>query len=386
MLLWDTSVVEWYYPALSSGVTHGVVNRSTAIDVISRLNADLDLVEALSRAAKRVQAELVCADCIADFVARVANRTRERMGYGSVLDDADRMLRLAKKAGACDNFVSVEIGDRRNEQHTYAAAGAGLCAALAGSEKAPAVTRSRWAPADEFARLHPNVSSSWRERIVAEANRSVNFFKARKTPAATEELLREMLGPTRRNWRDYAVFVLWGEVFLAKKYFGHVKVAGHGVLLRTAWQRRKFGNVAFLHATEASGGGPCGNFAAPSWTHWLISTQAAVTVIVWAGGPTATRRRSSVKEMATGCVASSCPTRTSGAPTAARAAFSIGGRPRPHSSRRKLQRGPWPNVSIRRSGGGPARGSPRSPAATTLVIGSACSRRRSHLKDRTCST
>ena len=48
------------------------------------------------------------------------------MGYASVLDDADRVLQLAKRAGACDNFVSVEIGDRRNEQHTYAAAGEGL--------------------------------------------------------------------------------------------------------------------------------------------------------------------------------------------------------------------------------------------------------------------
>ena len=103
--MWDTSVVEWYYPALSSGVTHAVINRSTAVDVVSRLNEDPDLVEALSRAAKRVQAELVCADCIAAHIARVANRTRERMGYGSILDDADRMLRLAKQAGACDNFV-----------------------------------------------------------------------------------------------------------------------------------------------------------------------------------------------------------------------------------------------------------------------------------------
>ena len=72
----------------------------------------------------------IFADAISLYLARVATLTRERVGYAAVLDDAKQLLALAQRTGACDHFVSVEIGDRRNEQHTYAAAGEGLCDAL----------------------------------------------------------------------------------------------------------------------------------------------------------------------------------------------------------------------------------------------------------------
>ena len=84
----DTKVVEWYYPALSSGVTHAVVNRSSAIGVVEQLNSDPTLVTALSHAAKHVHTELV------------ATLTRERMGYAAVLDDAKQLLALAQRIGA----------------------------------------------------------------------------------------------------------------------------------------------------------------------------------------------------------------------------------------------------------------------------------------------
>ena len=86
--------VEWYYPALSSGVTHAVVNRSSAIGVVEQLNADPTLVTALSHAAKHVHNDFVSADSIALYLARVATLTRERMDYAAVLDDATQLLAL----------------------------------------------------------------------------------------------------------------------------------------------------------------------------------------------------------------------------------------------------------------------------------------------------
>ena len=58
--MWDTAAVEWYYPGLTAGATHAVVNRSTAVGVVEQLLSDPDLVAALSRAAKKVQADLLC--------------------------------------------------------------------------------------------------------------------------------------------------------------------------------------------------------------------------------------------------------------------------------------------------------------------------------------
>jgi hypothetical protein len=136
---------------------------------------------------------------------------------------------------------------------------------------AAATQSGRWAPADEYATLHQNATTDWRARVAAETNRSVNFFKARRTPAATEALLEDMLGG---KFRDYAVLVIRGEVFISKRFFTSDKVhtasgsdktrpwihskkmGGHGVLLRTAWRRRPYGNVAFLHVEHESGGCP----------------------------------------------------------------------------------------------------------------------------------
>ena len=90
VMLWDTAIAEWYYPALAEGETHITINRSTAVDIVSRLNDDPARVASLGAAAKKVQSELLSADAIADHLSTVAELTRARMGYAAVLDDADR--------------------------------------------------------------------------------------------------------------------------------------------------------------------------------------------------------------------------------------------------------------------------------------------------------
>ena len=285
-----------YYPALEPGETHAVVNRSTAIAVVERLVSDPELVAALSRAAKKVQSELLSADAIAEHLSNVANLTRERMGYASILDDPDRVLRLARRTGACDAFVRVKVLTRSVNQK-FAAAGEGLCAMLdrwSRGRVLEAATepplRQRWSPADEFARLHEGHNVT--ERVEAELNRSLQFFTAPRSPEETHERLAEMLSSRARvsstssrispkqvevrggggEIRDYAVLVLWGEVFMARPYVSREKGAGHGVLLRTAWQRRSYGNVAFLHLEHESGGdGNCLGGRAERWPTTVIA-------------------------------------------------------------------------------------------------------------------
>jgi len=135
-MLWDTSIAEWYYPALAEGETHITINRSTAVDVVSRLNDDPARVAALGAAAKKVQAELLSADAIAEHLWNVAELVRKRMGCASILDDADRVLRLAKELGACEHFVRVRVlvAQRYGK---YAMPGEGLCAWLQQRSVAP---------------------------------------------------------------------------------------------------------------------------------------------------------------------------------------------------------------------------------------------------------
>ena len=101
MLFWDTSVVEWYYPALRDGATHVVVNRSTAIDHVERLIRDDALAERLAEAARRIDREHLCPDCIARHLFRVVDALRARF-YRGVLDDMETLGRLASSIpGAC---------------------------------------------------------------------------------------------------------------------------------------------------------------------------------------------------------------------------------------------------------------------------------------------
>lgn len=69
------------------------------------------------------------ADAIAEHLSNVAELVRKRMGYAALLDDVDRVLKLAKETGACDHFVRVRVlvAQRYGK---YAMPGEGLCDAL----------------------------------------------------------------------------------------------------------------------------------------------------------------------------------------------------------------------------------------------------------------
>ena len=116
--------VEWYDPALRDRDTHLVVDAATAPKVLAALNADPARQMRLAEGAAKVRRSLVCPDCIADYVRRLAEAVRLQTGADAVLDDAAFLRNLvAGVPGACDAFVDETGGS--------------LCAFLATNPKAP---------------------------------------------------------------------------------------------------------------------------------------------------------------------------------------------------------------------------------------------------------
>ena len=133
VLLWDTPVVEWYYPGLTEGATHLVVNAASAPEVLDKANADPEALEALRVGAQKVDDEHVCAFCLEDYFRRVFNAIRERVSYHLVLDDPATILRLAESEGACDAFYEAVVVRRVEAEgvyHDVVRRGCNLCAAL----------------------------------------------------------------------------------------------------------------------------------------------------------------------------------------------------------------------------------------------------------------
>ena len=76
MLLWNARLVEWYYPALAHLQNVGIVDTANAVKVVEGLN-DPRYSKAraqLALGARVVDRELVCPDCIASYLRRVAVR------------------------------------------------------------------------------------------------------------------------------------------------------------------------------------------------------------------------------------------------------------------------------------------------------------------------
>ena len=135
VLLWDTPIVEWYYPGLTPGATHLVVNAASAPEALDKANADPDALEALRAGAQKVDDEHVCASCLADYFRRVFDAIRERVSYHLVLDDSSTVLRLAESEGACDAFYEAVVVRRVESEGVYhdrVRRGCNLCAALRG--------------------------------------------------------------------------------------------------------------------------------------------------------------------------------------------------------------------------------------------------------------
>mmetsp|Transcript_497 Transcript_497/g.1329 ORF Transcript_497/g.1329 Transcript_497/m.1329 type:complete len:379 (-) Transcript_497:144-1280(-) len=134
VLLWQAPIVEWYYPYLRPGVTHLVVNRSTAIQVVEGLEADPALCERLSNGAARVDREVMSPEGLADYLRQALEAIRRRVRYDLLLDDQTALLALLEETGACEKFVELEIS-QRDQQYTdkywdRVTRGRGICDAL----------------------------------------------------------------------------------------------------------------------------------------------------------------------------------------------------------------------------------------------------------------
>ena len=136
VLLWDTPIVEWYYPGFKTGASHLVVNGASAAAVVDGVNANTEAFAALRGGARAVDEEHVCASCLADYFRRVFVAVRDRVAYHRVLDDPAHLLGLVESAGACDAFYEVVVARRVEKDggvhHDVVRRGCGLCAALRG--------------------------------------------------------------------------------------------------------------------------------------------------------------------------------------------------------------------------------------------------------------
>ena len=89
---WESPAVEFYYPALTPGVTHVAVNRTTAAAAFAALR-DADAAR-LRANARRVADELLCPDCLADYWRLVVHKMRAYLNLASVVDDPVRLARV----------------------------------------------------------------------------------------------------------------------------------------------------------------------------------------------------------------------------------------------------------------------------------------------------
>ena len=60
VFLWNSPVVEWYYPALETSKTHVAINYTNAIDAVAHLVEDVALQRRLARAALQVHRTFLC--------------------------------------------------------------------------------------------------------------------------------------------------------------------------------------------------------------------------------------------------------------------------------------------------------------------------------------
>jgi len=116
VLLWDEPIVEWYYPLLETGVTHLVVNRSTAAAVVERLEANPAEYKRLVAGAAQIDKHVMSPEGIAEYFFHVLEAIRHHVRYDLVLDDRKDLLELLENTpGACERLVEWKVGSRMVE-------------------------------------------------------------------------------------------------------------------------------------------------------------------------------------------------------------------------------------------------------------------------------
>ena len=87
VLFWKAPFVEWYFPALRAGETHLEVDADSLVDTVRDLERGAVDATALLDNAARVDADLLCPSCLADYVATLLGALRGRFSMGKILDD-----------------------------------------------------------------------------------------------------------------------------------------------------------------------------------------------------------------------------------------------------------------------------------------------------------
>ena len=125
-----------------------------------------------------------------------------------------------------------------------------------------------WAPEAEFATLHGNSQATWRGRVDAELDRSLNVLPQRTSKPEASDAVAQLLN---HNYRRRAVVLLFGRVFVDREFLPGEKVRS---LVATLLSSHRLGvplkNVIFLHQPAADGGRR-GNCIAPTLPMTVIA-------------------------------------------------------------------------------------------------------------------
>ena len=87
VVFWKAPFVEWYFPALSAGETHLVVDAANVSSTVDALNRGAIDVQSLLRQADRVDDELLCPRCLARYFKTALAALSRRFSLAKVLDD-----------------------------------------------------------------------------------------------------------------------------------------------------------------------------------------------------------------------------------------------------------------------------------------------------------
>jgi hypothetical protein len=107
--LWDAAYVEFYYPALKEGETHLGLSRADAISILERQTPETR--RQLIEQAKRVNEELLCPQCLANYWRLVVHKMRARFRLSEVLDTPKKLKEVIQKL----NFT---FFDQNTKQYT----------------------------------------------------------------------------------------------------------------------------------------------------------------------------------------------------------------------------------------------------------------------------
>ena len=96
VLLWQGDFQEFYYPALEDGVTHLIVNKTSAPGIIRHLVRNGEFAKRLATNARTVFDTILCPDCLADYFLRVVSKVRSHFAYDLVLDNSSAFADLLR--------------------------------------------------------------------------------------------------------------------------------------------------------------------------------------------------------------------------------------------------------------------------------------------------